>query len=93
MVNGFRPDMVVLKLSFPELSILKALSTVGIVMVFQQMPLSVTVAPPLESILPPTIAVLDVMLLALFEFNDGVSIGVLNLYSFPYIVIAPPEVP
>ena len=75
-----------LKLPVPEPSLLLVLKEiVGFVLVDHTTPLTVTVAPPSELILPPEVALVVVMELADTVLNVGSTNGLLvvKVISFP----------
>ena len=83
---GDRPLRDELKLPVPEPSLVFVLKEiVGFVLVDHTTPLTVTVAPPSELILPPEVALVVVMELADTVLNVGRTTGVLvvKVISFP----------
>jgi hypothetical protein len=67
-------------------------AVVGFVEVLQIMPATVTVAPPLETVLPPPVAVVGVMLVIEFVVTVGRLAPVVNVpsgeYPVPVVLVA-----
>jgi hypothetical protein len=76
------------KLPVPERSFVLLFAVVGPVVVFQQTPREVTVAPPSFVIFPPLVAVVAVMELIAVVDRVGTNGLVVKLRSFPYAVPA-----
>ena len=80
------PVRLLVKLPVPIPSVVMELSTVGPVVVAQQIPLTVIAAPPLEVIVPPETAVVRVIDEGAVVVRVAVVVVVVNERSFPYAV-------
>jgi hypothetical protein len=89
MVAADNPIRLLVKLPVPVPSVVLELSTVGPVVVAQQIPLAVTLPPPSATILPPETADVKVIEETASVVRVGRTIGlVVNVRSFPYAVPA-----
>ena len=70
------PVMLLVNAPVPvPLTVLVVNDIVGLVVVLQQIPLAVMVAPPSEVMFPPDVAVVLVMLLIAFVVTVGIVVG------------------
>ena len=78
--------MLLVKFPEPVPLVVWLLLMVGFVLVLQQTPLAVTLAPPVAVTLPPQVAVEVVMLVTLLVVTVGATASVVNFSVLPYEV-------
>ena len=76
MVDAFNPVMLLTNIPVPVPSEVWESAVVGVWLVLQQTPRTVTVAPPSEVMFPPLVAEFEEMIVVLAVVNVGIEVPV-----------------